>query len=139
MKKVLVLLILFIWFSYSYGKEITIYIVTGTDINVSCTDIKRIYLKEKMFINGKKIIPVNLPANHPLRKIFNRYFLKMDEEELSIYWNEKYYEGITPPIVLKSQNAVKIFLKKVKGSIGYLTKDYLDKNLKVLCIIKVKK
>ena len=61
----------------------------------------------------------------------------MTQEELNIYWNEKYYEGVVPPVVLKSQKAVKKFLQNVEGSIGYLTKDYLDKSLKIKCILTV--
>ncbi len=122
------------------GKEITIYVVTGkkTDIDIECSDLKSIYLKEKIFVKNVRIVPVNLPSDNPVRKIFNRYVLNMTQEELNIYWNEKYYEGIVPPVVLKSQEAVKRFLQNVKGSIGYLTKDYLDKNLKIKCILRVK-
>ncbi len=139
MKRLVILLIFLIWFSFSSGKEINIYVVVGkeTDIKVSCEDIKHIYLKEIIFINGIKMIPVNLPANSTIRKYFRKYVLGMDEEEISLYWNEKYYEGITPPLVLKSQKAVKEFLKKVKGSIGYITKKYLDKDLKILCVIRL--
>ncbi len=142
MKKIFLSLIFLIWISFSFGKEITLYIVTGNETNINnltCDEIKHIYLKEIRVINGTEVFPVNLPANNPLRIYFRKYVLNMDKEEISLYWNEKYYEGITPPIVLKSQKAVKEFLKKVKGSIGYLTKEYLDKTLKVLCVIKVKK
>ncbi len=143
MKKVFTvfIFIFLIGSSPSKGKEIDIYIVTGkqTDIKkLSCSDIKHIYLKEVEFINGERVYPVNLPANNLLRKIFRKYVLKMDEEEIQLYWNEKYYEGITPPVVLKSEKAVKKFLKKVKGSIGYLTKRYIDSSLKILCVVKVK-
>ncbi len=138
-KYLLVLMIFLISCGVSIGKEFTIYIVTGakTDIDIKCSDLKSIYLKEKIFIKHVRVIPVNLPSDNFLRKIFNKYVLNMTQEELNIYWNEKYYEGVVPPIVLKSQKAVKKFLQNVEGSIGYLTKDYLDKSLKIKCILKV--
>ncbi|WP_297453605.1 hypothetical protein [Persephonella sp.] len=141
MRKLIFIFIFLIWSNNSYSEEITIYVVSGkqSGLRLSCRDIKFAYLKEKIFSNNIKIIPVNLPANNKLRKLFNRYVLKMDEDELSIYWNQRYYEGITPPLVLKSEKAMRNFLKSVKGSIGYLTKEYLDKSLKILCIIRAKR
>ncbi len=141
MKKIFILIIFLICFSSSFSKEEYIYVVMNknTPVKLSCEEVKLIYLKEIRVINGITLIPVNLPANNPVRTYFRKYILNMDEEELSIYWNEMYYEGITPPIVLKSQEAVRRFIKKVKGAIGYLTKKYIDKSMKIICSIKVEK
>jgi len=40
--------------------------------------------------------------------------------------------GQRPPITMKSQQAVKTFVKKVDGAIGYIEMKNLDKSVKVI-------
>jgi ABC-type phosphate transport system substrate-binding protein len=121
----------------SFGEEILIIGNKGlpTD-HLSLHEIKLIYLKKKLFIKNVKVVPVNLSPFNPLRKEFNRYVLRMDNEQLVLYWNTMYFNGIDPPVVLSSQRAVVEFVSKVKGGIGYITPKYLNKKVKVLLRVK---
>ncbi len=137
MLKRTIILVLLIWF-YSYGEEILIIGNKNIPVNhLSLHEVKLIYLKKKLFIKNIKVVPVNLSPFNPLRKTFNRYILRMDDEQLILYWNTMYFNGIDPPVVLSSQRAVVEFVSKVKGGIGYITPKYLNGKVKVLLRVKI--
>ncbi|WP_457641019.1 hypothetical protein [Persephonella sp.] len=139
MKNIFVAIILLICTVCSLSAALEIAVVTGNGSkidNVSKSDLKKIYLKVKRFFKGEKVIPVNLPPNSKVRKIFQEKILEMDNEQLNVYWNEMYFHGIEPPIVLYSEKAVIKFVKKVKGAIGYINMKNVDKDLKIIYIIK---
>ncbi len=104
--------------------------------HLSKYEVKLIFLKKKLFVKNTKIIPVNLSPFNPLRKKFNKYVLNMDNEQLILYWNQMYFNGIDPPVVLSSQRAVVEFVSKIKGGIGYITPKYLNNKVKVLLVVK---
>ena len=130
-KAILVILTVFI----TLGRTEEIVFIVNKSLNIDKADkdfLVKIFLREVDFIDGYEVVPVNLPPNNPLRKIVERKLLKMTREELSIYWNKKYLDGIEPPLVLESEEAVKEFVKKVKGAVGYISSKKLDKDLKVI-------
>ncbi len=134
-----IILYIFLICSFSFGEEIVI--IGNKNIPVdtlSYHQVKMIYLKKKLFIKDVRVIPVNLSPFNPLRKLFNKYVLKMDNERLTLYWNRMYFKGIDPPVVLSSQKAVVKFVSKVKGAIGYVSPKYVNDNVKVLLWIKIK-
>ncbi|RUM49746.1 MAG: hypothetical protein DSY47_03025 [Hydrogenothermus sp.] len=106
--------------------------------SLSKNQIKNIFLKKRFFINGKKIIPVNLESSSKIRKFFEESILGMDEEEYNLYWNEMYFKGVKPPLVMSSQESVIKFVQNIDGAIGYVSKEKLKnkENIKVLKIIK---
>lgn len=63
----------------------------------------------------------------------------MDDEELSLYWNEMYFYGTKPPIVFNSEKAVIKFVEKFKNAIGYVNYEKVKnlKNIRIVNIIKV--
>lgn len=84
-------------------------------------ELALIYKRKKLFWrDGRRIQPVNLPADHPLRILFSRSVLGSDPEALQEYWNEQYFHGIRPPHVLASEAAVLRFLAETPEGIGYL-------------------
>jgi len=99
--------------------------------------VREIYLKEINFINGVEVVPVNLPAGNPLRKIVEEKVIGLSGEMLRIYWNRKYVYGVEPPIVLNSEKAVVKFVKKVKGAIGYVREENLDEGVREVYRLKV--
>ncbi len=99
-------------------------------------EIRKILLKKRKFLKGLKLIPLNLPPENGLRKLVEKKVLGMDREEVELYWNKSYLHGVEPPLVLNSEEAVKEFVKKVKGSIGYISSEKLDEDLKVIYRLK---
>src|SRR5712692_11231633 len=85
-------------------------------------ELARIYQRQKLFwADNTRIVPVNLPADHPLRRSFSRLVLGALPEELDAYWNTQYFHGITPPYVLTSEKAVLLFVATTPGAIGYVS------------------
>lgn len=83
--------------------------------------LRNIYLK-KIFLGpqGQAYIPVNLPPDSKLRQAFSRAVIGMSELRLQNYWNQQYFQGISPPYVLGSEAAVVKFVAKTPGAIGYV-------------------
>lgn len=117
----------------SFCGDIVFVVDKSVDIeSLTERDIRNIFLREIRFINGHTIVPVNLPPNNPLRIYVEKKLLHMDREELQLFWNRKYMNGIDPPKVLSSEKSVKMFVRKVKGAIGYIEEEELEEGLKVI-------
>ena len=99
-------------------------IVSSRDHDVATIDpgtLRNIYLK-KVFVDpqGHAYIPVNLPPDSRLRQAFFRTAIGMSELRLQNYWNQQYFQGVSPPYVLGSEAAVVEFVAKTPGAIGYV-------------------
>lgn len=96
----------------------------------------RLFLKEKLFWrDGTPIVAVNLPADHAARELVNKVVLKRSRRELVAFWNEEHFKGVNPPLVLESEDAVKAFVRQVDGAVGYIRREQLEPDLKVLLVL----
>jgi ABC-type phosphate transport system substrate-binding protein len=105
--------------------------------NLSKQNLRRIYLGEKQtWDDGSKLIAVNLPANNPLRQKFQSKILGMSTEELQKFWSDEQIKGniVKPPVNQSSPKAVKLFVSKIPGAIGYVPKSMVDNSVKVIKI-----
>ena len=100
--------------------------------DLSESEIKAIFLKKLIFTNDTKLVPINLEARDPLRLNFEKKVLNMSFQRLKSYWTKQHYLGHRPPVSMKSQESIKAFVKKVKGSIGYIKADRVDDSVKVM-------
>ncbi len=103
---------------------------------VTAKTLERIYLKRKiLWSDGQRIVPVNLPANHPLRAAFTKRILKRSHGALVEYWNERHFNGVHPPVVVESEEAVKRFVREVDGAVGYISRSSLEPGIEVIFTI----
>ena len=110
--------------------DIVVIIGKGPKEAITVKTLERIYLKRKtVWDNGQPIVPLNLSPKDRLRVIFTRKILVKNHRQLVEHWNEKYFSGITPPLVLESEEAVKKFVRKVDGAIGYIRRKNADADL----------
>ncbi len=93
--------------------------------------------KIRMDGEGRPVVPVNLPAAHPLRRLFSLAVFGRLPEDLQAYWNEQYFQGISPPLVLDSEEAVLRFVASTPGAIGYVSGCSIDKRVKILASLDV--
>ena len=94
-------------------------------------ELNLIYRKKILSWNdGGRIHPVNLPSDHPLRKVFSMAVLKSLPESQTQYWNDLYYHGISPPHVFASSEAATRFVIETKGSIAYVSACALDERVR---------
>lgn len=107
--------------------------------NLSLDDLKRVYLRKSLLdFNGNRWIPINLPVENALRQNFSLALFNNKPEEQEQYWNEQYFQGVTPPEVLASEEAVLRFVAITPGAIGYVYKHSVDKRVKVLMSISIR-
>ena len=104
---------------------------------ITAKTIERIYLKRKEFWeDGLRVVPVNLPTDNPLRAAFTSKAVGKPHDSLVTYWNEQHYKGISPPLVLESEEAVKRFVRGVPGAVGYIRKKNMEEGLKVIYAVE---
>lgn len=96
------------------------------------SQIKAIYLKKLTMLKETKLVPINLGTQNNLRGLFEEEVLNISFARLKHYWTSQHYLGHRPPLSLKSQQAVKAFVKKVDGAVGYIELDNIDDDVKVI-------
>jgi len=88
---------------------------------MTINEIKSIYLMQKKnMVDGRKIFPINLPADDSIRNVFSHAIFNKDAVSLADYWNRIAFRGIKPPLIQSSEKSVELFVSRVKGAIGYI-------------------
>jgi len=100
---------------------------------VTMEDLARIYLRKRRFWDdGAAIVPLNQAPGTAARDLFSRRVLAADTPRLQEYWNEQYFHGVFPPIVLSSGAAVKRYVAADRDAIGYLEWGEVDDSVRVV-------
>lgn len=95
-----------------------------------------IFRRKQLFApDGGRWQPVNLPADHPLRRQFSRAVLGATPESLEDFWNQQYFQGLLPPHVLGSEQAVLRFVASTPHAIGYIAACHDDAGLRTVVLI----
>lgn len=95
--------------------------------------IREIYLGKRYVSGEVRLIPLQLGAESPLRKQFEKEVLNMSREALRKWWIRRHYLGQRPPKVVGSAEAVVAFVRQVEGAIGYVPYALIeDENVTVL-------
>jgi len=116
-----------------YAFENVIVVNKQADIDkLTKREIKDIFLMKKHFIKGVKIIPINSATSLSIRSQFEKKVLGLNRHKLNQYWVKQHFQGVRPPVVQSSIQAIKLFVKNVNGAIGYIPKNSLNSDLKVL-------
>ncbi|MDB5972547.1 MAG: hypothetical protein JWQ90_4997 [Hydrocarboniphaga sp.] len=96
-------------------------------------EIAQIFKRKKLFWDdGSRIQPVNLPADHPLRRRLMRDVLHQSADAQQEYWNEQYFHGVLPPHVLASEEAMLRFVAGTGTAIGYLPACPIDPRVRAV-------
>lgn len=95
--------------------------------------VANIFRRKSQFWGDRMpIVPVNLPASHPLRLDFSQRIFGRSPQELQDYWNDQYFHGVLPPAVVASEEAVLRFVVETPGAVGYVWACSLDKRVQVV-------
>jgi len=113
-----------------------ILIITRPETALKDLSIKRlenIFLRKTLLnSSGTRWIPLNLSPEHPLRQAFSLSLFNKRPEAMESYWNEQYFQGITPPYVVASEEAMLRFVTSTPGAIGYILPCHLDARVQVV-------
>jgi ABC-type phosphate transport system substrate-binding protein len=94
----------------------------GIASSLSLNQIAAIYLlRVTTWPDGTPIVPVNREAGSEIRTEFTSAVLRQDDASLATYWNQMHFMGKLPPLVQESEQAMLAFIRKVPGSIGYIS------------------
>lgn len=117
--------------------SLAVIVATSNPLNkLSLDTLKQIYLlKKPMDDEGNRWIPLNLSLEDPLRRSFSQALFSISPEEHEEYWNIQYFNGVTPPKVVNSEEAVLRFVSMTHGAIGYVQSPKTDTRVKVLLTI----
>jgi ABC-type phosphate transport system substrate-binding protein len=135
-----VILLGLLGYGLASAKDEIVVIVARDAPNFSVTPaaVRDIYLKKILIDdNGRPFIPVNLPPDNPLRRSLAEVLFNKSTQQLQDYWNQRYFQGVAPPYVLDSQDAVVQFVATTPGAIGYIAACRRDARVKPLLAISV--
>jgi len=113
-----------------------LYIIANKDLPVTQLDkddIAAIYLlKKKHWENGDNIMPINQPAQADARTRFTAEIFDSTPEKLGSYWDKMLFKGETPPVTQNSEQAVILFVERIKGALGYVETKPQSPQIKIL-------
>ena len=105
--------------------------------HVSLDEVRELYLRRaRLWPNGARAIPINLPADSPTRERFSRTVLGRSPQDLVSYWSARYFEGVTPPAVLPSAAAVLAYVSVEPAAIGYVPVEEVRGGCRVLLVLE---
>ena len=132
-----------VWLAAQAANAEEILVITAPETslsNISIRKLARIYQRKILISSsGMELVPVNLPLDHPLRQSLSLRLFRKRPENMADYWDQKYFQGISPPYVVDSQEAVIRFVSQKSGAIGYIEPCKLDKRVAVILKIQVAK
>jgi ABC-type phosphate transport system substrate-binding protein len=114
----------------SAESAIAVVVAPGVARKLNVDELALIYRRKKLFWDeGIRVTPINLQANDPLRQLFSQRVLRISPEEMQRYWNDMYFNGVSPPHVVASTEAVIRFVAQTPGAVGYVA--YCDADPRV--------
>jgi len=106
---------------------------TTSDLKLAKPDLNLIYWRKQLYwAKGHRIKPVNLRTEHPLRQQFSLKILGALPKQQIDYWNGLYFNGVSPPHVVNSEEAVIRYVADTIGSIGYVDACLVDDRIKAI-------
>lgn len=101
------------------------------NLNLTPNSLKLIYLRKQLYWpSGKRIVPVNLHTEHPLRSRFSQSVLGSLPKTQIDYWNGLYFNGIQPPYSVNSEEAAIRYITQTPDAIGYVEACLVDSRVK---------
>ena len=103
------------------------------ELKLANNQLQLIYWRKQLYWpNGKRIKPVNLNTEHPLRAQFSQKVLGSAPKTQIDYWNGLYFNGILPPYAVNSEEAVLRYVRQTDGAIGYVNACKVDNRVKTV-------
>jgi len=123
---------------HPHAGSIAIVVGAKSDIgDVTLDTLRELYLRRRrVWPDGSRVIPVNLPADSDVRRRFSKRVLGRLPQDLSTYWDRLYFDGIQPPVVLRTPEAVCAYMATEPKAIGYVPSEDVDtKTCRVLLML----
>lgn len=90
-------------------------------------ELNAIFTTRLKEIDGRRIVPFNLPSRSDPRTAFDRAVLHMDPDEVARYWIDRRVRGgASPPKQVPSAKVMLAVIAQLEGAIGYLPEHLVD-------------
>jgi hypothetical protein len=120
--------LVFLGCTAAYGGEI--YVIAHPDVNVSPEDVREIYLGDKEFSGGVRLVPVD---NQAAQAEFVVKVLSMNLQRYNTLWVRRAFrDALNPPTVRATDFEVLEFVKRTRGSVGYVSFVPKEKDVTVI-------
>jgi hypothetical protein len=94
--------------------------------------LRLVYVRQRRYWrDGSPILPVNRDAGSAERQAFNERVIHLPPARLAAYWNERYFDGVFPPITLSSDVAVLRYVARDRNAVGYVAAATVDDSVRV--------
>ena len=114
------------------GLELAVIVHPSRAGTLTAETVKRIFSKRQRFWDdGHPIIAINQEVATPAREAFTRRIFGAEAARLSAYWNEQYFHGVMPPIILGSEESVLRYVTSRPDAIGYVDARHVDASVAV--------
>jgi hypothetical protein len=122
------------------ARPVALAVITGPQSplsDVTVDDLRELYLRRgRLLPDGTRAVPINLPAGTTARRTFSLAVLGRAPEALATYWDRRFFEGVMPPVVLGSPDAIARYLISEPSALAYLPEDEVDDSMRVLAILE---
>ncbi len=128
-------------FTHSAFAEMVVIVNKDNPVTaISQTEIEMIYLgKKRQFQDGLTAVPVDIPANNPIRREFFTNILGKAEESYRLYWLRMIFSGKgQPPLTLSGEEEAVRFVSKNKGGIAFVDSGIIGPGVKTVSISGLK-
>lgn len=136
------IIFLFLSISQAYAGDIAVVVnASGPLVNATKADVIDIYLGEKRFWNGFKVVPLLYPEGS-MKEAFLMETVGMTPKGYKLYWTRKVFqEGLPIPKTYDQPADIVKTVISEKGGIGFLPMEMLKDltGIKVIMVIKEKK
>jgi hypothetical protein len=91
----------------------------------------------KSLTNGKKVIPLDLKADSVEKKLFYKWLVNRDINDINAYWAKLLFSGrAIPPYTVKSPQQVIEYVSKNPHAIGYIDEKDLTETVQAIHELK---
>jgi len=93
--------------------------------------------RNRAFANGDFALVFDLPRDNPQRAAFYQALTGMNPAQVNSYWSRLMFSGQSmPPQPLPDETAMADIVKRNPSALGWLSKEPVDRQLRVLLVLK---
>ena len=97
----------------------SLYVIAGQGVTLTATEVREVYLGDKLFSGSVKLVPVD---NAAAREAFLSKVMGMSASKYESVWTKKAFrDALNPPNVLSTDAQVLEFVKRTPGAVGYVS------------------
>jgi hypothetical protein len=104
---------------FGLAQTLSLYVIGGQGVTLTGTEVKEVYLGDKVFSGSVRLVPVD---NAAAREAFLNKVMGMTASKYESVWTKKAFrDALNPPNVLSTDAQVLEFVRRTPGAVGYVS------------------